>query len=485
MTDTSHDTAKHAATRETDWSAVLPILVGAVLYGTVIMVGAKLLNDPDSYWHLVVGQWIAAHGTVPRVDPYSFTMSGTPWIAKEWLSQLFYAGAWQLAGWTGMVVVAAAAFALAFGIFARCLLRNLAPLPTVTFAAVAFLLAAPHAVARPHLLALPVMVAFVAGLVRAVDEDGPPSWWLLPLMTLWANLHGGSTFGLLLVAACALDAIVLARPAARLHTFAGWFLFGLLAIAAACVTPYGPESMLVAGRILGMGSALSIISEWAPANFGEIGGFEITILLAIGLVLYSGFALRPVRIVVVLGLLHMALFAERNAELFALLVPLFVAAPLARQFPALAADGPPRRAPLGAVAAALAALIPLTVALAWVNDYRPDPRVTPAAAVEALLAENPGPVFNDYTFGGYLIHAGVPPFVDGRAELYGGDFVSRYHRAASLADLADFLALLDQYDIGATLLMPQTPAVAYLDTLPGLRRLHSDDIAVVHVRAAP
>jgi hypothetical protein len=76
----------------------------------------------------------------------------------------------------------------------------------------------------------------------------------------------------------------------------------------------------------------------------------------------------------------------------------------------------------------------------------------------------------------------VPPFIDGRTELYGGDFMLRHYRAVTLADLRDFLRLLDEYRIGATLLAPRTPAVALLDRLPGWKRVYADDIAVVHQR---
>ena len=96
-----------------------------------------------------------------------------------------------------------------------------------------------------------------------------------------------------------------------------------------------------------------------------------------------------------------------------------------------------------------------------------------------------GPVLNDYSFGGYLIYAGIPTFIDGRgAVVYGGQFIARYNRDVSLADLRDFLKLLDQYKIGATLLAPDTPAVALLDHLPDWRRVYSDDVAVVHERLA-
>jgi hypothetical protein len=66
--------------------------------------------------------------------------------------------------------------------------------------------------------------------------------------------------------------------------------------------------------------------------------------------------------------------------------------------------------------------------------------------------------------------------------LFGGPFIARYNRDLALADLNDFLKLLDQYKFGATLLEPNTPAVAMLDRLPDWQRVYSDDVAVVHKR---
>ena len=75
------------------------------------------------------------------------------------------------------------------------------------FVAAALALTMPHLLARPHVLAMPVMLAWVGGLVAAADRRGAPSFWLLPLMALWANLHGGFVFGLVLIAPIALDAV--------------------------------------------------------------------------------------------------------------------------------------------------------------------------------------------------------------------------------------------------------------------------------------
>jgi hypothetical protein len=127
-------------------------------------------------------------------------------------------------------------------------------------------------------------------------------------------------------------------------------------------------------------------------------------------------------------------------------------------------------------------LLVATGALAASRTLAPDPVNTPAAAVAALKQAHAVAVFNDYDFGGFLIANGVAPFIDGRTELYGGAFPLRQHGAVTLQNLPDFLAMLDQHGIDATLRSPSRPAVALLDRLPGWQRLSADDVAVVHMR---
>src|SRR6202022_1490638 len=403
---------------------------------------------------------------------YSFTMRGQPWISTQWLAQVLYAKAYAAAGWSGPVVLAAAAIAATFALLTKFLCKPLSESTTLVFVAAALALTVPHLLARPHVLALPVMVAWVGGMIAAADRRGAPSFWRLPLMALWANLHGGFVFGLVLIAPVALDAVLNADVKLRKSLVLRWAAFGAAALVASCCTPYGWNSLLASQKILGLGGALPLIMGWRPAGFGSIGPFEICLLLGIGLALYRGITLPPMRIVLLLGLLHMALSQERSAEVLALLAPLFLAAPLAKQIGVTevsnSAAAPPMRGVLFASVAIV--LVAGTLAYASVHRFEPHSRGSPVAAVAALKKLNLARVFNEYDFGGYLIANGVAPFIDGRTELYGEKFFVEHNAASGLMEPENLFRLLDQYKIEATLMRTQSAATKLLDHIDGWQK---------------
>ena len=472
------------AERANPLRGLLPLWVGVVVYAALVMAGNHLLIDPDTLWHNTVGQWMLDHHAVPHTDIYSFTMRGHPWISMQWMAEVLYAEAYSLFGWAGPVVLAAAASALTFALLAKFLSRRLSGSATLVFVAAALALSAGHLLARPHVLALPVMVAWVGGLIDAADRRAAPSFWLLPLLALWANLHGGFILGIMLVAPIALDAVVGAEAASRKSLALRWAAFGVAALIAGCCTPYGWDSMLASKNILEMGSALPLIMEWRPADFSSIGPFEICLLLGIGLVLLRGITLPPTRILLLLGLLHMALAQGRATEILALLAPMVLAVPLARQIGGAEASpttaAPPSRGLLFAGVAIV--LMAGTVAYASVARFEPSARQSPVAAVAALKKMNFTRVFNDYDFGGYLIANGVAPFIDGRTDIYGEKFFVDHNAASGLMEPENLFRFLDEYKIEATLMRTQSAATKLLDHIDGWQKVYADDIATIHVR---
>jgi len=262
-----------------------------------------------------------------------------------------------------------------------------------------------------------------------------------------------------------------------------WAAFGVLALVASCCTPYGWGALLASQKILELGSALPLIMEWKPTEFGGLGAFEICLLLGIGLSLFRGIKLPPTRILLLLGLLHMAFAQGRAVEILALLAPLVLAAPLARQIGGdvtVARGVPPTRRVLFAGVAM--ALVAGTVAYTSAHRFEPHVHSAPVAAVTELKKYNFTRVFNDYDFGGYLIANGVAPFIDGRTELYGEKFFVDHNAASGLMEPDNLFRLLDQYHIEATLMRTQSAATKLLDHMDGWQKVYSDDIATIHVR---
>jgi hypothetical protein len=453
---------------------------GAGLFLLFVIGGNRALQDADTYWQTAIGQWIIDHRAVPTVDVYSFTRPGAPWISSSWLAQVLFAASYAAIGWAGPVILAASGTAASFALLVHALCRRFTATHAVIVAMAAAVLSAHHFLVRPHVLAMPVMVAWVIGLVNASDERRAPSFWLLPLIALWANLHGGFVLGLALIAPFALDAVWNAGASQRFPLTLRWAAFALCALIASWITPYGWNSLLAARQILDLGGALALIPEWQPVDFSSLGPFEICLLAAFGAALWRGVVLSPPRILLVLGLLHMALSHTRNIEVFALLTPLVVAKPLSIRF-GRGDDAQTSRSRSGIVAVILATTA-ATWAFAAYHTFTPVAGQTPVAAVDVLKERKAARILHNAGFGGYLITQGVPVFFDGRAELYGEDFVVTALNAFALKNVGSFLGLLERYKIDATLLTPATPAVGLLDRLDGWQRIYADDEAVVHIR---
>jgi hypothetical protein len=474
----------HASEDTSPMRGLLPLWVGIGIYALFLLAGNRLLIDPDTLWQITVGQWIVDHRAVPETDVFSFTMRGQPWISTQWLAQVLFAKSYALFGWSGPVLLSAAAIAATFALFTKFLTRHLSESTTLVFVAAALVLTVPHLLARPHVLAMPVMVAWVAGLIAAADRRDAPSFWLLPLMALWSNLHGGFVFGLVLIAPVALDAVVSAKANARRSLVVRWAAFGMAALIASCCNPYGWNALLASQKILALGNALPLILEWKSADFSSVGPLEICLLLGLGLALWRGIKLPPLRIVLLLGLLHMALSQGRASEILALLAPMVLAAPLAAQIGGNEVSNSRAAAPARGVLFAFVAVLLMagTLAYASVHRFEPHPHSAPVAAVAELKKLNVERVFNDYDFGGYLIASGVAPFIDGRTELYGEKFFVDHNAASGLMEPENLFRLLAQYKIEATLMRTQSAATKLLDHIDGWQKVYADDIATIHVR---
>jgi hypothetical protein len=461
--------------------AIALLAIGS--FAILLIHGHHLLADPDSHWHGHFGRQILTTGEFPTTDRHSYSLTGAPWIAKEWLAQVMLGVAHQAGGWYGTVVLGAAAGAAAFTLTGYALLRRLDPVVAIVPIGLAFLLMLPHAVARPHLVAAPVMVAWFLILLEAAENGRSPPPVACLLMTLWANLHGSFLFGLAFGALLMVEAVLRATEWRRV--LLGWAVLLAAATLAALIHPYGVEHIVAARKVLDLGPAMAFIVEWRPADFSSFNVIGLYLLAALGAGLLLGLRLPVYRFLMVVALVHMALSHGRHVLLLGLIGSLLMAPALA----SLNRPGPgqlpgSRKAIVAGVALAMAGTTAIAIGghlAGW--TYRPNPRFTPEAAVAAARSAGAqGCVINDYGFGGYLIANNIPTLIDGRTELYGGAFAARVIAALNLRDLDALDEILNDTRAGWTLIEARSSMVAYLDRQRGWKRVYGDDIAVVHVR---
>jgi hypothetical protein len=219
---------------------------------------------------------------------------------------------------------------------------------------------------------------------------------------------------------------------------------------------------------------------------------EVILLCLIAMSLLFGVKIGIVRVVMIVGLLHLGLQHVRGLAIFALVLPFMAAHPLQQQFEFLrpSADTFPlfdrRRfrspATIIALSATLVSVGLLGTIYATLRPADVPARdFTPAAALEYAVQVN-GPVLNDYDFGGYLIFRGVPTFIDGRMWPFGIEFARGYSAAIALGAGDKLEQLADAYKVTWTLLRTGSAPALHLDHSPSWQRVYADEVAVVHVR---
>ena len=476
-----------------------------LLYYSIVLLipNNPLLNDPDTFWHIRTGQWILDHWQFPTVDVFSYTAAGKPWISTEWLSEVIFAVAFKLGGWRAVVGMTAITCGAIIGLLSFYLLQNLRFSVAVAWVSFSAAPISSHFLARPHIFSYVLLVIWTIKLIDAYDRDNFKTSSLLvfaPLMVLWANLHGSFTFGLALLyvfsGMCFLSNII-----RRSYTKCWPILIVVSGVtAAALITPYGISSALTTRELLNLKYTIPQIIELHSPDFQQdhvaLVAFVATLLTVTGL----GVRLRGARLIAFGIIVFIGLTYTRGLVMFFLLAPIILARPLSAcawflapqlsELPGAASKEAAdhvlqfihrRSGVVAAGCAAIAALV--SISTLWMPNIAPPPSTAPRDALDFVQRKNiTGHVFNDYDFGGFLIFAGIPTFVDGRALPFGDEFLHRYFDAVDLVDIAAAFKLLDDYKISWIILKPIEPLAKEIAQSPSWDKVYTDQYSIVFVR---
>lgn len=430
-----------------------------VIVGLLLVVAASLSYfvlaarqaDPDMFWHIASGRYIASHRSVPTTDVFSWygAEHHLSWMPQSWLFDVSLFGAWRLGGFTLIhaiaALVGAAVAGLVYWLFALRSGNRLLALAAGVLAAAGIL---------PSVAARPQMLTFVVLLVLALLLEHRKWWWAVPVVLLGVNLHGPLYPVYLTVVAY----YTLPKR---------WPVLAACAVVVA-VNPNGLS--LIPYPFLTLSSGFSGIQEYAHVAPIEWPAYVLALLLLLVLLQRREVPLKE--LVGLVGIVVLSLAALRHMVfMFILAVPLvapYLALP--SQPPAVGQDGRERTAPDGApapspvVASAsppsrifaildwtlLCVLIVGAVFPLWRAAATPvSPfRGYPEQASLYLKSRGITRYMNEYGDGGYLIFIGMRPLVDGRTDPFvtypGGPEVTvgvEYQRVWYMqADCRPFLA---------------------------------------------
>ena len=447
------------------------------------------IADPDIWWHLRNAQNLLEHGSFSRVDSYSFTAAGSPWLSDQWLSEIPYYLGFKAWGLQGVLVVYFAVLVLIFvGVYyLSC--RSGADCKDATITTLlAILLGIVSIGPRTLLFGWLCMVGLLLVLDR-FQRTGKSLWLLPPLFAVWVNLHGSWVFGMVVLTATIASGFVEGDwslvetrrwSPAELKQILTVFAASLAAL---FVNPFGyrlvfyPFDLLLRHK-----GVMQYLDEWHSVDFDD-GHGKLVLAVIFGLLAAALFSRRKWRLAEVLVTIF-ALWAALSHVRFLFFLGLIVAPIFATRlqlFPPYERDLDKPWLNAGIMAAVLAWMIFAFPSAAVLQEQVN--QQFPVAAVDFMQRQHlNGRIFNQFGWGGY-IEWNAPqfkPFSDTRADIfvYNGIF-DDYMKAVAIQTP---LEVLNNHNIGYVLIEAQHPLGYLLKHSPAWHPIYSDKVALLFER---
>jgi hypothetical protein len=479
----------------------------ALILIAIAVADATRLADPDLWGHVRFGQAVLDAGHIVRRDPYSYSAPGHLWLNHEWLSELIMAALYYRLGVFGLKLMKLACSASIVIFVAASESETGAPtLLQFAILLISAVTIAPQIQFRPQVFSFALLSALIYMLTReAYGRRRAPLWLAVPMLAIWANLHGGFILGIATLAVysatAAVQDVVDRRGTARARRL------GAITGASALVTiatPYGIGTWHAVLQALFNPYTRIVVADWQPLLRMPAGSWRsesadaLYIVLAIApmaLLLFS-YALTPSKedlpLVAVAAVMSAGAFVSvRNlpAAIIASAAPLARHLPqaLERRWPAIRNDP---RAARHAPALNQAIIVACALATFWFTGLFSNRLAAagpyPAAALAFMKDRGlGGNVLAQFGWGEYLIwhlEPGSKVFIDGRYDtVYPPEVVQQFLVFNYNQPGGD--NALTAYPTDYVLIPPDIGARSLMDSRKDWRLIYSDDTARLYARA--
>ena len=472
----------------------------------IMVADAMRYADTDLWGHVRFGQAMLSQRHLVLRDPYSYSAPGHLWRNHEWLCEVLMAALYNALGVAGLKLMKLLASAATMVLLVAGVAETGAPaaiqLPILTLAAVSL---APQMQFRPQLFTF----VFLAGLLAILARDNygrrAPLWIAIPLLALWANLHGGFIAGVATLGTYGVFKLAGDLAAGR-GSRRGLRVLSIAAGAtiATLITPYGIDAWYAVGHALANPVTRIAVADWQPLYAAMILSWGTSpaglVYFASMLAMLSGLAYCAARtprqgdlpLLAVAALMAVAAFlSARNIALFVIAA----AGPLARHLSAIRSrgssqntGGPPdtagERASIGpgvgfAVAIALAAYTGLF------SNRLVGSTPFPAGAVAFMQQHGlGGNLLGDFNWGEYLIWHNAPRsrvFIDGRYDTVYPKRILEIFFAFNYGQPGAEIAIT-RFPTDYVLIAPDIGARKFMDSRKDWRLLYSDAWSRLYAR---
>jgi hypothetical protein len=441
----------------------------------------------DLAYHLRAGVDVLA-GNIPRVDTYTFTVAGHPWLDQQWGAQGILALLFKAGGWPTLMFAQGVLVGLTFFLVYLAARASGAGYRTASLLTIGgFVVASPGLAMRPQLLALPLFGVLL--WVTAGRSAHPARLWAAPVLAaVCANIHGSFTMFPLVLGLAWLDDRRRHDPQARRT-----LLITAVTALATLLNPFGLHVWTYAYDLSTNPVIRDTISEWAPLTLATVPGwFAIVSALAVAVFLIRRSGTTPWTALVTLGIfLLLALSAQRAIVWWGMVAPVVLAGllPEKRRERAAAETDDVAKAPAAPAYVIIGVLIAGVLVLApWWRGSSYD-RFLGAAppGLTAAVADRLPPgtrLLVDQPWGSWFEYAvpNDPVFVDSRIEIVPKDIWHDYGQVGFSG--AGWKEVLDRWNVQAIVANADWDLLPFLeDPNSGWKKVYEDDDGALFVRA--
>jgi hypothetical protein len=462
------------------------------------------LPDPDLWGNVRFGQEFLSQYSLVLHDTYTYTEAGHPWTGHEWLAEVLLAAAFNHAGVFGLILLKLACSAVVI----LALAAAIAETGSSTLVQFAVLIGAavvikPQLQFRPQSFEFAVLAILMYLLTRDAYRRAGPLWLAIPILALWANLHGGFFIGIAALgtytAVSGLQDIMAARGygrAIRLAAITG------AATVATLATPYGFATWTTVAHALRNPYTRIVIVEWQPLASAALDHWQqhrllisnydigIAMIAATGVSWALTIEATDLPLFAIAAVMVIAAFISNRNLPIAMIA---LAAPLARHFPLAwqkiaynkASIAPTRRSGLINQAVLIFLAIVIFVQGGFFSRSLEAADPYPASACEFMREHQlQGKIVSTFQWGMYLIWnmpSGSRLFIDGRYDtLFPLDIIYKF--ALFNFNLPGGDAVLSEFPDDFVLIKPDSRSRKLMDARTDWKLIYTDASSRLYAR---